>query len=273
MIERRVIIRDPLEFPRWQALKPVVRRRIERLEEQVIASRRVVREAAHTSDFVMSANWCEQAAQLMHPHSEWWISRRRPGALRDLRDSYEERIAYEVVRMPLLEAITNPSTEIFIDTMRSVCARMTGVDSVDYRRSSIGLATDLDGSRVEFGPWEQVHDRISQLHVAIRTTTLPPTMTALAAMATLLNIHPFLDGNGRSARVLFNATYQFITSDAGSYLPLCSILEASKGGFEIRLRDAETNGNWVPLIDYFYAVYGVVLDVGERLVITMQNQD
>jgi hypothetical protein len=37
-------------------------------------------------------------------------------------------------------------------------------------------------------------------------------------------------------------------------------MQASDAGFEIRLRDAETNGNWAPLIVYFTTVFRVLAE-------------
>jgi hypothetical protein len=253
-------LREPLAFPRWEALRAPVQRRIERLEATAAEARRASADGPMPLAFAMSVDWHRYGARLMHPLSESWTARRPAGELRSARCSREEREAYSELRRSVLGALCEPSPAGFLSAMRRACGRLTGNEHADLRRSSIGLEADRDGTRIEFGPWEQVPERLGHLLAAIRSSNLPPTMTAISAMAVLLNIHPFPDGNGRSARALFNATLEYGGVGENGYLPLSAILAASRAGYEIRLRDAETNGNWLPLIDYFLVVYGTLAD-------------
>lgn len=253
-------LREPLPFPRWESLRAPLQRRIERLEATAADARRASADGPTPLAFAMSVDWHRYSARLMHPLSESWTARRPDGELRSARCSRTEREAYSEVRRCLLGALCDPSASSFRSAIRRACGRLTGDEQADLRRSGIGLEADRDGTRVEFGPWEEVPDRLEYLQAAIRSSNLPPTMTAVSAMAVLLNIHPFPDGNGRSARALFNATLEFGGVGEGGYLPLSAILAASRAGYEIRLRDAETNGNWLPLIDYFLVIYGTLAD-------------
>lgn len=253
-------LREPLAFPRWEALRPPLQRRIERLEVIAADARRASADGPAPLAVAMSVDWRRYSTRLMHPLSESWTARRRGGELGSTRCSRKEWEAYDDVRRPLLDALSDPSPAGFLPAIRRACGRLTGNDQANLRQSRAGLERDRDGTRIEFGPWEQVQARLENLQAAIRSSSLPSTMTAVSAMAVFLNIHPFPDGNGRSARALFNAALEFGAGTEDGYLPLCAILAASQAGFEIRLRDAETNGNWLPLIDYFLVVYGILTD-------------
>jgi Fic family protein len=97
--------------------------------------------------------------------------------------------------------------------------------------------------------------------LAYHNSEIPRTLRAIVAMTGILNTHPFPDGNGRCARALFNAVLgQESGACFSSYVPLKAAMQASDAGFEIRLRDAETNGNWAPLIVYFTTVFRVLAE-------------
>jgi len=64
----------------------------------------------------------------------------------------------------------------------------------------------------------------------------------------ILNAHPFTDGNGRLARLIFNL---LAVKSNCYYIPIYDFIHYSEGGYEIRLREAEIFNRWKPIIQYF----------------------
>lgn len=78
----------------------------------------------------------------------------------------------------------------------------------------------------------------------------PVVWRATVVLALFVNCHPFKDGNGRVARILFNSVLREGGMPRSSYVPFYEIAAQSKGGYEIALRCAEIRGDWAPLLDY-----------------------
>lgn len=188
---------------------------------------------------------------LEHRLSHHWMARRaQPGRDRDARCAETELRRFLLARTALTEASTACDRDRRIEALCLACAQLTGAPTASLRDRDVGLEPDADGTRVVFGTWGDVPDRLDQLFDELSDPGLPPALQALAAMAILLNIHPFRDGNGRVARALFSVILGTRWS-IDVYLPLHLFLERSAGGFELRLREAEILGRWQPLIEYF----------------------
>lgn len=82
----------------------------------------------------------------------------------------------------------------------------------------------------------------------------PPTMHVLARAAwhhvRLLNAHTLPDGNGRLARAVFNLELGWAGMPQTAYVPLYSIMGLARGGFEVRLREAELLDRWLPVTEF-----------------------
>lgn len=107
-----------------------------------------------------------------------------------------------------------------------------------------------DGIRVQFPPIASSRRQITELRAFMADDTIPPIIGATVVLAALLNMHPFKDGNGRVARMMFNVVCWRAGMPDTLYLPLKEMFLLSKGGFEIRLRQLEINNDWNGLLDY-----------------------
>lgn len=258
-MERRVIVRKPLAFLDWENLPPPLQRRIFRLEAQAedVGSAAAGITLADVKAGLASFPWNEHVGQLSHPLSARWLSRRVGTKIRDERCPTTELDGYLGVRSALVDSLTTGGAEAFLAAAQASCASFIRKKAVDCRQTPIGLEPDFDGTLVQFGEWQHVPARLLHLHREFTTSNLPVTMKAVSALAVFLNVHPFVDGNGRTARALFNAALESASGSMLGYLPLRAIFDASLGGFEIRLREAETNQNWAPLVEYFTSVFAI----------------
>jgi hypothetical protein len=124
----------------------------------------------------------------------------------------------------------------------------------NWRTGLVGFAADKSGTSIVFPASALVPKQMELLRCSIAETRHHPALVRATIAATLLlNAHPFLDGNGRLSRLLFN----FVLRQAGMqewvYIPLYEIARRSNGGYEIALRRAEIFGNWQPLLSYYDA--------------------
>jgi hypothetical protein len=136
----------------------------------------------------------------------------------------------------------------FRDQLRALNRTLTdGKD--DWRDGFVKLSDDRAGNQIYFPPVSAVPGQIERLRSFIAAKdAAPPLFTAAVAYALLLNCHPFTDGNGRTARVLFNHLLHRGGMPAEVYLALHEIARRSQGGYEIALRIAELHGDWEPFL-------------------------
>lgn len=120
-----------------------------------------------------------------------------------------------------------------------------------WRNAAIRLSGDKAGNRVFFPPVAAVPAQLEKVRLLLADGAAgPPLFKAAVAYALLLNCHPFSDGNGRTARVLFNHVLRQGGMPKDVYLPLYEIGSQSRGGYEIALRTAELRGDWEPFLRY-----------------------
>ncbi|WP_343635704.1 Fic family protein [Roseateles sp.] len=87
--------------------------------------------------------------------------------------------------------------------------------------------------------------------------TLEGFVAAVIEFVCVNSYHPFADGNGRCSRILFNARMRALGLPENTYIPLKEMFWASFGGYEIRLRQVELHGDWLPMLSYFSDVISI----------------
>ncbi|MDF0490157.1 Fic family protein [Sphingomonas sp. H39-1-10] len=107
---------------------------------------------------------------------------------------------------------------------------------------------------VVYPPAESVPIQLQLLEASIAApATRARSFDAVVSLVALTNCHPFLDGNGRVARIVANRLLDRTASAARVYLPLREIAIFSRGGYILRVREAELQGNWLPLAYFLLA--------------------
>ena len=120
------------------------------------------------------------------------------------------------------------------------------------RTGVIGTEPDLNGSSIEFpSPIDTVH-QIDWLRCRIRKERdkVPLLLSAICSLPIITNSHLFADGNGRLSRAVFNHILHRVGMSSDVYLPVYELMHASKGGFLIRLRQAEIQNDWEPFVRF-----------------------
>jgi hypothetical protein len=177
----------------------------------------------------------------------------------DLRVIYtrtlSEMAASQELANDLRISLSRDTSGEFCQVMRGISAIVNG--QVSYiRRRPVMLRADNQGIFWAFPPANDIQALLEQLFGYLSKCWTPhPLLSAVVALVQINCIHPFMDGNGRTSRAIFNALLQ----QAGvlgekQYIPAKSIYMLSQHGFEIRLRELVLDGNWVPILHYFAAL-------------------
>lgn len=136
----------------------------------------------------------------------------------------------------------------FRDRLGALNRTLTGGKG-GWRTGFVKLSDDRAGNQIYFPPVSAVPGQLEHLRSFVADgDAAPPLFTAAVAAALLLNCHPFTDGNGRTARLLFNHILHRGGMPVDLYLPLHEIARRSQGGYEIALRIAELRGDWEPFL-------------------------
>ncbi len=142
------------------------------------------------------------------------------------------------------------SPRVFRDRLGALNLALTGGRG-GWRDGTVRLGDDREGNRIFFPHVSAVPGQLERLRLLlVGQTGAPPLFTAGVAYALFLNCHPFTDGNGRTARVLFNHLLHRDGMPRQVYLPLHEIARRSHGGYEIALRMAEVRGEWEPFLRF-----------------------
>jgi Fic family protein len=118
------------------------------------------------------------------------------------------------------------------------------------RKGSVFTTADRQGSRVKYPDADHIEPALNEMHrfILSRKDSLPDVVTAVVVSTALLNCHPLVDGNGRAARILLNF---LLLRSPQNYLHLYDAYSAAQGGYQIRVRMAETLGEWDELLGFY----------------------
>jgi len=112
------------------------------------------------------------------------------------------------------------------------------------RDHPIYLAPDVHGRYGEFPDHGVLEPQLQRLFHVLCDDRLASIYRASVAYVVICGAHPFADGNGRVARLLFNALLVHGGMPVHSYVPFKAIHWMSNGGLSLRLRRALQHGTW-----------------------------
>jgi len=116
------------------------------------------------------------------------------------------------------------------------------------RNKEVNSRPDKLNNRIVYPSPDKIIDRVSEIFThATNNYEISPAFSAIVAMVALLNIHPFADGNGRVARIVFNWILNQERATI-AYLPLHEVARMSAGAYLIMLREAQYYNNWNNII-------------------------
>jgi hypothetical protein len=255
--EGRRLRRSTLLFPDWSGISPNLRRKVDRLSEQSNEVGQII-QRLRTKDplaFVDASVWSQYVGELLHPLSEKRMHRIGPDGSNNPQVHLDEYLLFKKCMEQTSCLAQDASFENFLASISTIGGLVTKKNSAGFRSSEVGLDADNHGVRVDFCPADLVVPHLEEVWKQLRHPHIPPAVKAIVGMAGILNCHPFIDGNGRCSRVYFNMLLNGNSNTPPGYVPLKIIFSASRGGFEIRLRDVEENGNWHSIVDYFYSIF------------------
>lgn len=202
------------------------------------------------------------ATRLHHPLSEHFIAKHRQEnrlieeatqlAIHDREKVSEEENALLFAACDFTLAIRSNDARFFVETMAKVASHGCGRRTI-IRTEDVSLGADREGQYWAFPRAERVIPLLHDLHTNLKIAReLSPLFAAIIALVNINCIHPFMDGNGRTSRIVFNAMLvDGGLLDSRAYIPCKHIYAISKYGFEIRLRQIILKNEWLPLITYF----------------------
>ncbi|WP_121037528.1 Fic family protein [Stenotrophomonas rhizophila] len=222
------------------------------------------------------------------PCQQLWAHRGKPqmhAAARQLRHRLSPCMRMPALDLPRLAEIEAKEARIYQDWRRTVCWPLSMADVQRF----IALCTGGDGALRTTPVWICSHDGHSQLpmvpadHSAKRLAQLLRLLAdgavgvgitaAVLVLALVNNAHAFCDGNGRLGRALFNFCLHRAGLPDQCFLPLKTLTVLSRGGYEIRLREAELCGRWDGLYAYHCTAMELYAWLGKQPATPDQNED
>lgn len=149
----------------------------------------------------------------------------------------------------------------FTEWVQTIHHAVTGRNS-DLRRGGMRTRPDAHSNTIIFPPPQQIFHLLEELHRQV-AAELPakPALAAVAAYVGLIHCHPFLDGNGRTARVLFNL---LLSRAAGRkmFIPLSHWSYLCGGSFVLKVRRAMYGGDWPAILMFLRDTLTVLVGAG-----------
>lgn len=187
--------------------------------------------------------------------------KRFPGLLDELWQFNDSR------DVPDVESLTNEAVVEFRVCKKSRPARLSEIDAGNFeelvkdvhRRLGVGLnairttavqiAPDKTGTATLFPHWKKCSVLLENIGQYIsRNHEQHPALCAAVAYVGIIHAHPFTDGNGRTARVIYNAILRAAGSEL--FLPIKALGWLSRGSLIIKLRRAYLGGEWEGILDF-----------------------
>jgi hypothetical protein len=157
--------------------------------------------------------------------------------------------------------------DLFLELLRRIHHAVKGGES-GFRTKSVIIRPDSSGSVTIFPPWQLCAPLLLALASFVaQNFSRAPGLCATVAFAGVIHAHPFRDGNGRTARVLFNLLMRR-ASGTEHFVPLSKFTALSRGGFVIKLRRALYGGEWQPLVAFYADALALSHELQKEPVVT-----
>ncbi|MDQ8756909.1 Fic family protein [Sphingosinicella sp. LHD-64] len=235
-----IFVREPLVLAQFTGLDPDLRFEI------AAASRALPSLYPLPTDILREAPKTH-FLRLQHPLSEYFMALNVVPSQPDRSHSECEALKWVNERFGPLE---NSSRSAFKSQLASLNKRLMNGAS-EWRRDDICLNGDRDGNSVRFPAAAAIPEQLDSIRsILVQDYEEPTIFRATMALALLVNCHPFVDGNGRVGRSLFNYALRQGGMPTNVYFPFYEIARQSRGGYEIALRCAEVRGDWQPLLRF-----------------------
>lgn len=255
---------SPFIFPEKASCGPDLLRRMDALQLSRDQAAMAV-SATNSSELIRCKDfWSSRQAsiELSHPWSNLWMAR-RGAACRTPRLTEEEYGACIQAEKEIKQYARAGHSDDFSRVFEGIARAVLG-NGAGIRSAPAATIPDKLGHSIAFGPHQDIRSQLNFTWHKYCLSDLPQAVADVALLIALLNIHPLQDGNGRCARAVFGAVSRLHQPHGDAYIPLRAVIDASNGGFEIRARDAERNGNWLPIIDYFISINNYILNRIDR---------
>jgi hypothetical protein len=129
--------------------------------------------------------------------------------------------------------------------------RLLRAGTGELRKTGACLRPDERGNSIVFPNATKCEPLIGMLEqFLLENAEQYPGLSAVVGLVAVVHIHPFSDGNGRTARTLFNA----LLSGYGEhqhFVPIALLSSLSEGGYLLKLRRAMYGGDWEAIGNYF----------------------
>jgi hypothetical protein len=189
---------------------------------------------------------CLTRANLVHELSEYAMQR-QSSRIYEKRSLREREILAGLSVDPRVLLASGP------DGFTTLLCTLNGAGGGDstIRNHMVNNGEDLAHCRAVYPSFELIHAQMAQIHQFLaRYLDAQPAFAAIVAYASISNLHPFVDGNGRVARMLYNSLIRSVFPQA-FYFPIYEVSALSRMGMIIRLRQADYQASWLPLISLF----------------------
>lgn len=122
------------------------------------------------------------------------------------------------------------------------------------------------GHRLEYLNSEHISRRVASMLAKLNdpTTGRHPILHAIDIYFDTLRIHPLPDGNGRLARILFQAALRQTIGLRAPILPLGPACAANRGALMAAYLAWDFDRNAQPLVDFIVAALSALIDLYER---------
>ncbi|WP_230772368.1 Fic family protein [Sphingomonas sp. Leaf4] len=164
-----------------------------------------------------------------------------------LRKTYEEAALVEHV-VPLVQRFAGGRYNL-ASLLHAVSALAFGQVQF-FRQVSAGIISDSLGRQIMFPAPADSLKMLTDLDAPLRSQLLSSyTLAAVLAMVGVIHAHPFADGNGRIARILFAAILRW-GSQRSVFIPVLALQSLSYPSFLVRARRAQCQGDWAPIVNH-----------------------